>query len=271
MDFSSASFMCARKSDCVTNCTSHYHNHYELNFLTSGNTRMQIGEMDIEYNSFDFLLIPPGVTHLLYDSKYDRFDNYVIWFELKDKQKIGENDKKAIKLHDSYGAVKFLCSEIYRLYTQSKHEEDELSNIYLQGVLYHMKRGMVLDVSKHLPREDELLDAAVKYINSNIFDKYVHVADVADELNISPSYLTRIFNRKLSISPMRYINEVKVSSAKELLRTCNKTIKEIASDLHFSDPLYFSRIFSSLEGMSPREYRKVGQEIEEIGVNNSCF
>ncbi len=216
---------------------------------------MRIGEMDIEYNSFDFLLIPPGLTHLLYESKYEKFDNYVIWFELKDKK--AEEDGKVIKLHDFDGAVKFLCSEIYRLYTQKKHEEDELSNIYLQGVLYHMNKGVVLDASNHLSREDELLDAAVKYINSNFLDVYVHVADVADVLNISPSYLTRIFNRKLSISPMRYINEVKVSSAKEMLRTGNLTVKEIAARLHFSDPLYFSRVFSQLEGLSPREYRKV--------------
>ena len=94
MDFSSAVFLCARKSDCVTNSTSHYHNHYELNFLTSGNTRMRIGEMDIEYNSFDFLLIPPGLTHLLYESKYEKFDNYVRWFELKDKK--AEEDGKVI-------------------------------------------------------------------------------------------------------------------------------------------------------------------------------
>ena len=224
---------------------------------------MQIGEMDIEYNSFDFLLIPPGVTHLLYDSKYDRFDNYVIWFELKDKQKRSEEEGKVIKLHDFDGAVKFLCSEIYRLYTQSKHEEDELSNIYLQGVLYHMNKGVVLDVRNHLSREDELLDQAVKYINSNVFNMYVHVADVAEALNISPSYLTRIFNHKLSISPMKYINEVKVASAKELLRTGNLTIKEIAARLHFSDPLYFSRVFSQTEGLSPREYRKVAMLSEQ--------
>ena len=262
MDFSSAKFLCARKSDCVTNSTSHYHNHYELNFLTSGNTRMQIGEMDIEYNSFDFLLIPPGVTHLLYQSKYEKFDNYVIWFELKDKSK---QTGDVIKLHDFHGAVKFLCSEIYRLYTQSKHEEDELSNIYLQGVLYHMNKGVILDLKKnHLSREDEILDIAVKYINSNLFNKFVHVGDVAASLNISTSYLTRIFNRKLSISPMRYINEVKVASAKELLRTSNMTIKEIATNLHFSDPLYFSRIFSSTEGMSPREYRKLCQDSESV-------
>ncbi len=260
MDFSSAVFMCARKSDCVTNTTSHYHNHYELNFLTSGNTRMRIAEMDIEYNSFDFLLIPPGLKHLLYESKYDKFDNYVIWFDLKDK-KAKEEEGKVIKLHDFGGQVKFLCSEIYRLYMQKKHEEDELCNIYLQGVLYHMSKGVVLDLKNNLSREDEILDAAVKYINSNVMQKYVHVLDVASELNISASYLTRIFNKKLSIPPMRYINEVKVSVAKEMLRTSTMSIKEIAGKLYFSDPLYFSRVFSQTEGLSPREYRKVSHQL----------
>ena len=183
MDFSSAVFLGARKSDCVTNSTSHYHNYYELNFLTSGNTRMRIGEMDIEYNSFDFLLIPPGLSHLLYESRYEKFDNYVIWFDLKDKQTMREDDGKVIKLHDFGGAVKFLCSEIYKLYLQSRHDEYVLSNIYLQGILYHMNKGIILDTRKNISREDEILDLAVSYINSNICKRYLHVADIACELN----------------------------------------------------------------------------------------
>lgn len=216
---------------------------------------MRIGEMDIEYNTFDFLLIPPGVTHLLYESKYEKFDNYIIWFEQKEETSISD---KVIKLHDHDGAVKFLCSQIYTLYHQSRLKEAELINIYLQGVLYHMKQGMIVDFRYHVSRIDELIDAASKYINASIMTRPVYVKDVADHLNISPSYLARIFDEKLGISPMKYIIEVKLALAKEMLRSTNMTIKEISSRLHFSDSLYFSRLFSSYEGIPPREYRKIG-------------
>ena len=101
-------FLGARRSDCTTNVEAHCHDYYELNFLTSGNTRMRIDRFDVEFDSFDFLLIPPGYKHLLYESKYAKFDNYVIWFKCNDDKDLNN----VIKLNDNNGSVSFLCSEI---------------------------------------------------------------------------------------------------------------------------------------------------------------
>lgn len=263
MDFSKAVFLGARKSDCVTNALSHSHAHYELNFLTSGDTRMKIGDLDIEYNSCDFILIPPKKTHLLYESKRVKFDNYVIWFEIKNDDR-SLNENKVIKLHDFEGSVRFLCSEIYHLFSQSNHKEDELINIYLQGVLYHMKQGVIIDDFKRKSREDEILETATQFINANIFRWKMSVVDVANELGISSSYLSRIFQNKLGIPPMQYIIEVKLSAAKDLLKTSNLNIKQISERLLFSDPLYFSKVFSKSEGISPKEYMKIWTNISSI-------
>lgn len=40
---------------------------------------MKLNEKIIEYDSYDFVLIPPGIRHILYESDYDLFDNYVLW------------------------------------------------------------------------------------------------------------------------------------------------------------------------------------------------
>ncbi len=221
---------------------------------------MRIGEKDIEYNSFDFLLIPPGVSHLLYESKYATFDNYVIHFEEREETDVSN---KVIKLHDYDGAVKYLCTQIYSLYMQSKLKEIELINIYLQGVLYHMKRGLVVDVRPHVSREDEIIDMASKIVNANIKIKPIYVKDLADELNVSASYLARIFSKRLGMPPVKYIIEVKLASAKELLRSTSLSIKEVSEMLYFSDSLYFSRVFSEYEGVSPREWRKLNMDKPE--------
>ena len=250
-----AQFLGSRRSDCTTNMEAHCHDYYELNFLTSGNTRMRIDRFDVEFNSFDFLLIPPGYKHLLYESKYAKFDNYVIWFK-KDDENCPELDN-VIKLHDNIGSVRFLCSEIYRLFSSTKMEEKDLINIYLQGVLDHMLKGKVLDVSKTKSHTDETVNRAVELINNNIFVKKYSVQELADEMGISTSYLTRIFNQKLGMAPLRYINEMKINRSKELMLGTSKTIKQISADLFFSDPMYFSRTFSEFEGVSPKLYRKL--------------
>lgn len=212
---------------------------------------MKVGKLDIEFNSFDFLLIPPGHEHLLYESKYERFDNYVIWFQLDNPEFLD----RVIKLHDNNGSVRFLCSEIFRLYSSSRHEEDELIKIYLQGVLYHMNRGNTLDVTKPSSNTDDIVTKATELINRNIRARKYSITELADDLNISTSYLTRIFKQRLGVSPLRYMNEIKIAYAKDDLVNTSTPIKLISADLYFSDPLYFSRIFSKLEGVSPNQYR----------------
>ena len=75
-------FLGARHSDATSDAPPHAHDFYELNFMTRGNTKMKLNEKIIEYDSYDFVLIPPRIRHILYESDYDIFDNYVIWFEL---------------------------------------------------------------------------------------------------------------------------------------------------------------------------------------------
>ena len=116
----------------------HAHDYFELNFITSGKTKMKLNERIINYDSFDFILIPPQMQHVLYWSEYEKFDNYVIWFESKD---IMLDLTHAIKLHDYDGAVQHLCREIFRLYTLGGMEQAEIINAYLYTVLLHMRRG----------------------------------------------------------------------------------------------------------------------------------
>lgn len=253
MGYENIEFLGSRKSDRTTNSNPHKHKFYELNFLTSGNTRMKVGKLDIEFNSFDFLLVPPGYDHLLYESKYEKFDNYVIWFQLDGDESVD----KVIKLHDSNGSVRFLCSEIFRLYSSSKMEDKELIELYLQGVLYHMGKGNILDVTKANSHNDEIIKEATEFINKNIGVRKYSIYELAKDLNISTSYLTRLFKQKLGVSPLKYMNEIKIALAKDMLLKTSLSIKSISSELFFSDPLYFSRIFSQAQGVSPKNYREM--------------
>ena len=111
-------------------------------------TKMKLNEKIIEYDSYDFVLIPPRIRHILYESDYDIFDNYVIWFELSDRKLLLED--QIIKLHDYDGAVQFLCAEIYKSYMKTGMADAGLLNIYLEAVLWHMKKGLILGTGQAL-------------------------------------------------------------------------------------------------------------------------
>lgn len=248
-------FLGAGHSNATSDMPPHVHEYYELNFMTRGNTKMKLNEKIIEYDSYDFILIPPGTQHILYESHHDLFDNYIIWFKQLDEQILLKN--QVIKLHDYEGTVQFLCSEIYRTYMKTGMTEAEILNIYLEAVLWHMKKGLILVTDQASHNDGDMIDEAIKFINVNITNKRISVEMIAEELNVSEEHFSRMFKKKIGIPPVKYINEVKIAEAKRLLLKSGTPIKEIASSLYYSDQFYFSQQFRRIVGCSPSEYRNI--------------
>jgi signal transduction histidine kinase/AraC-like DNA-binding protein/ABC-type sugar transport system substrate-binding protein len=79
---------------------------------------------------------------------------------------------------------------------------------------------------------------------------------IAKAVGVSEDYLGRIFQQELGISPMEYLNRYRIKEAKALLNHTCASITDIAAQVGFDDPAYFSRAFRKLVNFSPRAYRK---------------
>jgi AraC-like DNA-binding protein len=254
MSRESIRFLGARHSEATSNVPAHMHEYYELNFMTNGSTRMKLNEKVIEYDSYDFLLIPPHTKHILDESDHEQFHNYIIWFELREEKMILEN--QIIKLHDYEGVVQFLCAAIYQNYMKSGLADEEVLNIYLEAVLWHMKKGLRLATDQSAGSSQDLIDVAIKHINVNVKDPNLSVSWISRKLNVSEEHFSRMFKKKIGMPPVKYINEVKIAEAKRMLLKTNLPVKEIAYQLNYSDQFYFSQKFKKITGYSPTEFRK---------------
>ena len=78
---------------------------------------------------------------------------------------------------------------------------------------------------------------------------------IAQEIGISKNYLSEIFHQELGISPWEYLTRYRINQAKQMLKTNDRNITEIAALSGFDDPAHFSRIFKAHTGQSPKEYR----------------
>lgn len=79
---------------------------------------------------------------------------------------------------------------------------------------------------------------------------------ISDAFHVSPSYINRVFKQYNSSTPMNYLTRLKIDEAKKLLSNQDGIlIKDVADILSFGDQHHFSKVFKSLEGMSPLEYR----------------
>lgn len=100
-----------------------------------------------------------------------------------------------------------------------------------------------------------LVEQAKSYINTHYF-KEISLDEVSREVNISPYYFSKLFKDETGGNFIDYVTAIRMEKAKELLNTTDKSMKEICSEVGYSDPNYFSRSFKKNVGVTPTEYKE---------------
>lgn len=100
-----------------------------------------------------------------------------------------------------------------------------------------------------------LVEQAKTYIDTHYF-KDISLDEVSREVNISPYYFSKLFKEETGGNFIDYVTMVRMEKAKELLRSTDKSMKEICCEVGYSDPNYFSRSFKKNIGVTPTEYKE---------------
>ncbi len=107
-------------------------------------------------------------------------------------------------------------------------------------------------------RSGYVIGMAVDYIKKHC-NKDISLGEVAEYVNLNPSYLSRIFKEETGTQFVEYVRKVKMELAKELLKNTNKKIYGICEELGYQNVQYFSTIFKNSTGMTPLEFKKTGK------------
>lgn len=99
------------------------------------------------------------------------------------------------------------------------------------------------------------VDQSIIYMQKNI-NKSLTIKDLANNVQLSESHFSKIFRNKTGSSPLDYFINLKMQEAIRLLINQSLKIKEVAFKLGYSDPYYFTRIFSKHIGSSPGTFVK---------------
>ena len=110
--------------------------------------------------------------------------------------------------------------------------------------------------SKREDISNYVIKKAISYIREN-YQTGLTLDEVASVLEITPEYLSTLFNREVGINFSTFLKQFRMSHAKRLLKGSNMKIYEIAGAVGYSDPKYFQRVFKEEIGISPGEYRQM--------------
>ncbi len=210
------------------------------------------GETSYVMDSYSFVAQSGDVIYLAKDSKYE--------------MKILK-DGKYICLDFLFNDKSARASEIYKSFPESIKNEFQKS-LYLwlnksfwnkaevYSCIYKIYSNCLKSKKMLYSKGGESFYKALDYVTENYCNPDFNIAKLSEFAGISQIHLRRLFKNELKMSPVKYVNYLRIEKAKALLANTNCSIREISLLTGIQDSYYFSRLFKKEIGIPPREYRK---------------
>lgn len=224
-------------------------------------TKSGIGRVNIDGKSFvmksgSMLYLSPGVPHEYYPEK-DEWET--CWFVFR-----GDHLSQIMRElgFDSYmiccGTDTTICERIFSQLMTAVSDpvsgSEKCSRLIYDFILCAAKLfGGESNPEKTMENK---LESVIRYIEQN-FNRDITLDELANASSLTPQYLCRVFKKKIGMRPLEYIARRRISEAKLMLDSSNKSISEIGEAVGYPDPTYFGIVFKKYEGISPSRYREI--------------
>ncbi|HWI47408.1 MAG TPA: AraC family transcriptional regulator [Rummeliibacillus sp.] len=235
--------------------------HHELAFFTEGKGSFTINGKRYPIKGGMLIYICPNVQHFFEIDDEEPVDIQTIHFSYAS---INFNDSKwDIQNNTDMLPLQFVqvLKDYYQISDLFKKLVDSW-NSKLPGYEFITKtllQQLFIAIYQNIKKQNKNYSTSLKvekvihYMHQNVNTK-VTLTDLAEVVQLSSTYLSRIFKDTTGYSVIGYFNKIKMDKAKELMIEGNHKVKEVAQALGFTDEFYFSRIFKKMEGVSPSEF-----------------
>lgn len=236
---------------------------YSLHFVLYGK-----GILETTYDE-QSVILGSGSVFLLYpNEQYNyrplREDPWAyMWFAFSGEnvdqmmKRCGLTKETPFRNIDDFRKIRALLNEFREEYDKTKHEKLTSISYFLRLItaLITTNKEKETPVGGDVSMKSKRLHEILLYIMAN-YRMDISPETIAQNLHISVGYMNSILSSSLDMSIVSFINALRIAHACELLEQSSLSVEEVANSVGFNDPKYFSRIFSKVKGLSPREYRK---------------
>lgn len=232
-------------------------NDYQLLYIAHGKGHFFFSGKETIVTKGNMILFRPGEPQVYYYYSVDKTEVYWVHFTGSEVERYLDhyelpNDKNVFFTGISPD-YQWLYNQIIQELQLKRANYEELLRILLRHILLMINRFVKEDHTQGSDAFNEI-ERATHYFNEN-YNKDISIEQYAEEHLMSKNWFINCFKKIMKITPMQYILQLRISTAKNLLESSNKNISEIADAIGYDNPLYFSRLFTKYVGVSPKEYR----------------
>ncbi len=262
---------CDRQSDLlplIVNCVGAYsatapfftdkkggRSDWYLMFVTSGELRVQLPDGETVTKVGTALIFPPHFNYKYSGSDKDETEYYWVHFTGSAVEKIladfDISPKPAVINSCSISRVKRLFGKLF----DGFYPRDNAMPHRLAATLYELLVLVGGCTKTAQSTETNSLNTSIRYMNESLSER-ISVPELAKMENLSVSRYNTVFRQVTHTSPVRYLLNLRINAACDLLVSTDLSIGEIAESVGFSDARFFSKTFKKTVGLTPSQYRE---------------
>lgn len=257
----------------------HFHNYLEIGFCYEGEGHMILGEDTVRFSGREFTVIPPNYPHTTNSDPGNISQWEYLFIDVEEfLGKFIDNPVKSEKM-------------IQRIYSKALFMKEEecrsvaakilkIMDIMRGGEEFYLEeaRGILASLLTEVARlnrnaeEEKILEEKGKITNMMFrsldyitmhYMEDIRVEDLARACHLSETHFRRVFTSYMKMSPLEYINTVRIRTACDLLQKTEDPIADIAHKCGFTTNSTFNRNFRQMMGMTPAEWRKRPENYEQ--------
>lgn len=259
----------------------HFHNYMEIGYCYEGSGVLTLGKEDRRFEGGEFSVIPKNYPHTTNsdENTVSRWEYLFVDAEgilrnlaggehpMRTERMIRRLNSRALFLkekdHPELGGQVRKVLDTMRLAEDYYQEE-------ATGILAAFFAGIARENADYSEQDESggddsrfslILTRVLEYINVH-YGEPIKVKELADMCHISETHFRRIFSSYMEMSPLEYINQVRIRMACELLNRTDEPVADIAVKCGFSTNSTFNRNFRQIMGATPMEWRRRPENYE---------
>lgn len=247
----------------------HFHNLLEIGYCHYGTGDLMIEEDRYRFAKQMVSCIPANFLHVT------RSDVNVIayweWIYINPAEILKNCDKTPQEIRAVLEAVNdraffvhaqenpVFAALVRAVFDEMRHKGEhhlECVRGMVYALVFEIARFNDKEVSRTLSRNGSLqLERAIEYVDTNYANTF-RIADLAQVCYMSETHFRRIFQEKMNMTPVEYVNFVRIRKACELIDKTDISMEEVAGKVGFVTPSTFNRNFRRIVGTSPYQWKK---------------
>lgn len=247
----------------------HFHNLLEIGYCHYGQGNLVIDEDSYRFGAEMISCIPENFLHITKsDQDIPAFWEYLYINPaemLKNCQKSPQEVRDILKAVNQRAffveaqeapMIATLVRAILEEMKQKKAYHQECARGIVYALLFEIARVNGKEANRSLDRTGSLpFEKAIEYVEKNYANNF-KIADLAKECHMSETHFRRIFQEKMNMTPIEYVNFVRIRKACELIDKTDISMEDVALKVGFITPSTFNRNFRRIVGTSPYQWKK---------------